>query len=232
MCSYHRQPLLLRPAGGLSAGGVPMTSFDELQQELPAAWKAAQPESATDHVLVVLPSHSGLSESVLSHYGPRIPALEQRYLVAHLLLYRNPHSEMVFLCSQTPDPAVLDYYASLLPDDGAAPVRPRFHCVAVEEDAPKSLSAKFLGRPDLIGQVRDLVGDRPAYVQGWNVTELEVQAALALGMPLYGTAPQLLHFGHKSEGRRMFRAAGVPVPCGREDVRTVEDVLAAIEEIR
>jgi biotin carboxylase len=36
----------------------------------------------------------------------------------------------------------------------------------------------------------------------------------------------------KSSGRRLFKEAGVPLPVGREDIRTVEEVVAAVAAIR
>src|SRR5688500_8367540 len=94
-----------------------MDGFAALQAKLGAAWSVNKPGSDVDHVLVVLPSHS-VPESVLAHYGPRVPALEHRYLVAMMMLHRIPSCEIVFLCSREPEPEVLDYYGSLLPGAG------------------------------------------------------------------------------------------------------------------
>jgi hypothetical protein len=44
--------------------------------------------------------------------------------------------------------------------------------------------------------------------------------------------PTLRHLGFKSAGRRLFEAAGVPVPYGVEDVRSTDDLLAAIAAIQ
>jgi len=85
-----------------------MKGFEELQTGLGRAWGLNRPGAGVDHVLVVLPSYS-LGESLLSHYAERIPALEHRYLVAHLMLHRIKACEMVFLsCEETGD-EVLDY---------------------------------------------------------------------------------------------------------------------------
>ena len=58
--------------------------FATLQTRLGPALAANSPTSTTDHVLVVLPSYS-VSESLLSHYGERIPSLEHRYLLSVLV---------------------------------------------------------------------------------------------------------------------------------------------------
>ena len=51
--------------------------------------------------MVALPSFS-VGESLLSHYAARIPALEHRYLVAHLMLHRIEACEVVFLSGAAP----------------------------------------------------------------------------------------------------------------------------------
>jgi hypothetical protein len=205
-------------------------SFSALQERLGEAWMANQPGSGIDHVLIVLPSHS-VAESLLSHYGPRIRAMEHRYLVAYFLLHRIPRCEMVYLCSQAPDPEVIDYYTSLMPRHVADDVRSRFRVVVVDDRTLRSVSAKLLDRPDLLDELRASFRGRPVLIQPWNVTDLEVEVARRLGAPLHGTPPDLWPLGFKSAGRRLFAAAGVPVPYGREDVRSVDDVMAAITAV-
>ncbi len=58
--------------------------FAALQQRLGAALAANTAGSDVDHVMVALPSYS-VSESLMSHYGDRVAALEHRYLNAVLV---------------------------------------------------------------------------------------------------------------------------------------------------
>jgi hypothetical protein len=208
-----------------------MKSFEQLQAQLGRAWALNKPGMGVDHVLVVLPSYS-VGESLLSHYASRIPALEHRYLVSHLLLHRIPGCELVFLTCQAPGQEVLDYYASLVPADRRASARRRFRLLVVPDDTPRAIAAKLLDRPDLLQALRTSFGDRPVFIGPWNVTDREVQVAVALQAPIDGTAPHLWPLGYKSAGRRLFAEAGVPVPVGREEVRTVEEVVAAIAAVR
>ena len=210
---------------------IPVQSFAALQQELGAAWLANQAGTNTEHVMVVLPSHS-VAESLLSHYAARIPAFEHRYLVAYFLLHRVPGCEMVFLCTQAPDPKVIDYYTSLVPDHVAVSMRSRFRCIVVDDGTVRSASAKLLDRPDLLDDLRASFRGRPVFIQPWNVTDLEVEVALRLKAPLLGTSPKLWPLGYKSAGRRLIAAAGVPTPFGREGLRSVDEVIAAIAEVR
>ncbi|MGH2704725.1 MAG: hypothetical protein ACRDJ4_06440 [Actinomycetota bacterium] len=93
-------------------------------------------------------------------------------------------------------------------------------------------AAKLLDRPDLLDGLKASFRGRPAFIEPWNVTGHEVEVALRLQAPINGTAPELWPLGFKSAGRRHFEAAGVPAPTGREDVRTVDEVVASIAAIR
>jgi len=209
-----------------------MKSFDELQSGLGAVLEMNRPGMPpVEHVLVVLPSFS-MGESLLSHYSARIPALEHRYLVVHSLLHRIPGCRLVFVGSQHPGQEVLDYYTSLVPAAAHADVRSRFREVVVPDQSPRPVAEKLLDLPDAMAAVRDLIGGRPAFIEPWNVTGHEVEVATALQVPVNGTSPALRPLGYKSAGRRLFRAAGVPLPVGREDVRTVEDVVDAVTAVR
>src|SRR4029434_6475532 len=112
-----------------------MKTFEELQTSLGPVWSLNRPGSSVAHVVVVLPSFS-VGESLLSHYASRIPALEHRYLVTHLLLQRIQACELVFLTCQAPGQEVLDYYTSLVPADRRASVRARFRLVVVPDTTP------------------------------------------------------------------------------------------------
>jgi hypothetical protein len=206
-------------------------AFDELQQRLGPALDANRPGSGIDHVMVTLPSFS-VSESILSHYGDRIPSLEHRYLNAMLIAGRIRDCRSITVLSRLPDPAIVEYYLSLIPEDGRESARSRSTLIEVNDGTTRSVAAKLVDRPDLLAQIREQVGDRPALIEPWNVTENEVALALALGIPINGSNPKLRWLGFKSEGRRLMRRAGVPVPYGVEDVRTVDDVVAAIRAIR
>ncbi len=184
-------------------------SFEELQAGLGPALALNTPGSTTEHVLVVLPSFS-LGESLLAHYADRIPALEHRYLVVLSVLARVESCEMVFVGSQHPGDEVLDYYLSLVPARHRDSVRRRFRVVAVPDASHRSVAEKLLDHPDQVAEVRRIIGDRPAYIEPWNVTDHEVAVAVALQAPVNGAHPDTLPLAYKSAGRRLFREAGVP----------------------
>jgi hypothetical protein len=102
----------------------------------------------------------------------------------------------------------------------------------VPDRSARSLAAKLVERDDTLAELRELIGDRVAMIEPWNVTEDEVTAAVALGVPVNGASPALRSMAFKSSGRRLFAAVGVPVPIGCEDVCDVDGVLDSIEAIR
>ena len=205
-------------------------AFERLQQRLGHALALSQPSRHDEHVLVALPSFS-VGESLLSHYGDRIPALEHRYLLAVLVLNRIA-CDMVVVVSQAPTPEVLDYYFSLIPEERRPSARSRLHVLEVPDPSHRSIAEKLVDREDLVEELRTLIGGRPAFIEPWNVTDHEVAVALALDVPINGSSPTLWPLGFKSAGRKLFKEAGVPVPVGCEGVRSIDDVLNAIDAVR
>jgi len=204
-------------------------AFDRLQAKLGPALGANRQGSTTDHVLVVLPSYS-VSESLLSHYRDRVFSLEHRFLNGLLISARIPACEVIYVSSRSPAPEILDYYSSLMRDDMQEDAR--FDVLDVDDGTLNPVACKLADDPKRLSTIRALVRGRPALIEAWNVTDHETRLALALDIPINGTRPELRHLGFKSEGRRLFREAGVPVPVGVEDVRTVDDVIEAVGEIR
>jgi hypothetical protein len=200
--------------------------FDALQAKLGIALSANRAGSTTPHVMIALPSYS-VSESLLSHYGDRIPSLEHRYLNAIAVAGRIQSCEFAYVATRAPLPEVVDYYLALLPAERQASTRERVWITEVDDGTPRSVAARLLERPDLLTAIRARIADRPAFIEPWNVTDNEVQLALALGVPINGTGPELRPLAFKSAGRRLFGKVGVPTPLGREDVRTVDDVIDA-----
>lgn len=208
-----------------------MNGFVDSSPALARARSANRPGSRTPHTVVVLPSYS-VSGSLLEHYAGRIPVLEHRYLLWLLSLPHVPASQIIFVTSVRPARQVIDYYLSLVPPEQRRDMRARFRILVVPDQSPRSVSAKLLDRPDLIARLRRMVGGRLGHIEPWNVTPAETELARRLGMPLNGTAAELWPLGFKSNGRRVMRRAGVPVPLGREDVRSVDEAVAAAEAIR
>lgn len=207
------------------------TAFEQLQHErLEQAWRADLPGSTTPHVMIGLPSYS-VDRSLLDHYGDRVPALENRYLYA-ILSARQPAKRVVYLSSLPVRQDVVDGYLALVDPADRQAVLDRSLILSPDDTSTRSLAEKVLDRGDLIDALRRFIADEPALIEPWNVTEAEADFAVAIGAPIHGTDPRHRELASKSNGRRLLRESGVPVPDGVEDVRSPGDVLAAIEAMR
>jgi hypothetical protein len=202
-----------------------------LQQRLAAACELNVAGSREPHVAVMLPSFN-VGATLLAHYSGRLCALEHRYLLGALMLPRIPGAEGVFVTCEAPAPEVLDYYFRLIPEHARGDAAGRLRVLEVPEPGDAPVAAKLLSNLDLLVQLREHIADRPAFIEPWNVGIEEVAVALAVQVPIRGTAPELRWLGFKSAGRRLFHDAGVPVAPGVEDVHSAADVRDAIEAIR
>ncbi len=205
-------------------------AFERVQERLGAAWHADLPGSTTPHLVVAIPSYS-LDPVLLSHYAPRLAALEERYLFAVLLL-RNPGTRLAYVTSVPVPDYLVEYFLGLDPGLADDEVRRRLTLVSLDDPSPRPISAKLLKRPDLLRLLRELAGDEPALIEPWTVSGLERDLAVALRMPIYGPHPQLQRFGSKSGSRRIFAEEGVPLPAGVEGVATPDDVAASVSVLR
>jgi PGM1 C-terminal domain/ATP-grasp domain len=199
-----------------------------LHDGLAAAWSLNREEMPDEHVVIALPSFS-IAPTIMSHYARRLPALEHRYLLSTLMLGRVRSCHLVFVCSRRPEPAVIDHYLALTGDPSA---RHRLHIVDVADESPRPIAAKLLDRPDLVTEIRGLLAGRPAFLEPWNVTDLEVAVSAALGVPAFGTSPDLWHLGFKSAGRALFARLGVPTPEGAGDIHDIAGVADVIWQLR
>ncbi|HVY18459.1 MAG TPA: peptide ligase PGM1-related protein [Bauldia sp.] len=208
-----------------------MKSFAELQAGFGPIWELNSPGHTDPHAVIAFPSFA-LGETTLAHYATRLAALEHRYLLAMFMMNRMPNCRFVYMSTEEPAPEVLDYYFSLFPPEKREAMRNQFVAITLPDHTARSVADKLLGRPDVMDKLRAAIDGVPAFIEPWNVTDHEVEVARQLQTPINGTAPELWPLGFKSEGRRIFRMAGVPIPFGREDVKTVDDVVDAIADIR
>jgi hypothetical protein len=105
--------------------------------------------------------------------------------------------------------------------------------LSASDASAATLTRKILERPRLLERIRDAMGDPAlAHLSCFNVTTLERTLAVRLGIPLYGCDPSLQYLGGKSGGRAAFREARIPLPDGREDLRSVEQVVDALADLK
>jgi hypothetical protein len=200
--------------------------FTRLQEQLVPVWKAMRLNQPGESI-VVLPSVAPPRDS-----GAEVQALEERFLFL-LFLLRQPRARMIYVTSQAILPSIVDYYLALLPGVIPSHARRRLELIAPLDGSGLSLTEKLLERPRLLERIRSLIPDADrAHLAPLNVTVLERDLALALGIPMYAPDPKFFHFGTKSGCRELFAAEGVAHPLGHEGLMRIEDVVAAIANMR
>jgi len=204
------------------------TRFAALQRKLVPLWEIIRRFNESEQTIVVVPSQT----IEFDCQGAEMQAYEERMLFM-LLLLRQPRARLVYATSQTILPSTLDYYLSILPGVVSSHAAQRFFNIALEDRSPRPLTIKLLERPHVYERIRSLILDPDrAHLVTYNVTKYERDLALRLGIPLYGADPQYSLLGTKSGSRELFGSAGVSHPIGRENLRSLDDLLNALVEMR
>src|SRR5262245_21980774 len=177
--------------------------------------------------------HSVPADIVPRHLSPLFPAYEERFLAVVLSLLRAPGSRVIYLTSQPISPRIVDYWFGLVPGFDVEEARSRLYLISPCDGTPRSLTDKLLDRPRLLERIRRLVIDpRLAVVIPFVCRDAEARFALELGVPVFGSNPRLWDLGRKSQSRRLFREVGVPAAEGVEDIRSRDDLIDALRELR
>src|SRR6266699_482866 len=202
--------------------------FDQLQNKLVPLWKSIERFNQDPQTIVVVPSMS--IDAIGS--GTLMQAYEERFLFL-LLLLRQPRARLIYVTSQTILPNIIDYYLDLLPGVIPSHARPRLFLIAPLDGSARPLSDKLLDRPRLIERIRSLIMDPArAHLVPFNTTSREKELALRLGIPMYGADPKFFSLGTRSGCRKIFMEENVPHPLGHENLRSKEDLIEAIAQMR
>ena len=207
-----------------------LETFRRLQEQFAASYETLFADSKMPRTVVVVPSMSLEAEELLKI--PGVHHYEERMLCL-LLLLRMPTTNLVYVSSQPVRPTVIDYYLHLLPGVPAAHAADRLTLLDCADTSITPLSHKILQRPRLMNRIRRAISSPDAaHMTCFNTTNLERTLAVQLGIPMYNTDPELVHFGSKSGARTLFKSLGVPTPDGFEDLRSEADVADAIAEMK
>ncbi len=203
-------------------------AYDALQRGMSDVWAAMRLDHA-DESVVVVPSVS--LEHSTATTGTLVQAMEERALFL-LLLLRQPRLRMVYVTSSPVPEAVIEYYLGLLPGVIPSHARRRLSMISLGDASPAPLSAKLLARPRVLRRIGALIPSRSrSHLIPYNTTSLERDVALSLGIPMYGADPRLADLGSKTGCRRMFDELGVRYPLGAEDLHTVDEIVASLQEM-
>lgn len=205
-------------------------AFTDIQQRLRYQFEKIFPDKLAPRTVVIIPSFS-LDEEILSKISGHI-YYEER-LLCLLMLLRMPLTKVIYVTSVPVDPLIVDYYLHLLPGITGAHARERLTMLSCYDASSRPLTKKILERPRLIRRIRQNISDdNAAHLTCFNITALEKTLAVRLGIPLFGTDPDLFYEGTKSGARKIFKAAGVGLPDGFEDLKTRHDVVRALASLK
>lgn len=204
--------------------------FEQLQQQLAPQFEQIFPNTQVPRTVVVIPSLSLDAEELMKISG--VHHYEERMLCL-LMLLRMPRTRVVYVTSQPIAPTIIDYYLHLLPGIPTSHARQRLTMLSCHDASHVPLTQKILDRPRLLQRIRhELRGCQYGHMTCFNATPLERTLALALDIPLYATDPALAYLGTKSGSREVFRAAGVAMPDGFEDLRDEVDIVEALAALK
>jgi hypothetical protein len=207
-----------------------IAEFERLKPRLAEVWDALNSVTDQPFTSVVVPSMTLDHEELQKLEG--VSFYEERLLFL-LIRLRNPRARVVYVTSQPIHPMVLEYYFELLSGIPASHARSRLTLLCAYDGSPRSLTEKILERPRLIERIRAGIADRDrAYLTVFNSTPLERRLAVTLGIPMNGVDPALASLGTKSGSRKVFREAGIDHPVGFEDLRTEDEIVDALDELR
>lgn len=206
------------------------TAFRDIQHHLVQQFEKVFPDKHAPRTVVVLPSLS-LDQEILSkvkgavHYEERMLCL--------LMLLRMPLTKIIYVSSIPITESIVDYYLHLLPGITGYHARKRLTMISCYDASVKPLTKKVLERPRLIKHLKQLISDPDsAHLTCYNITSLEKTLAVQLGIPLFGTDPDKFYEGSKSGSRKNFKACGVNLPDGYEDLYTKEDIVKALSALK
>jgi hypothetical protein len=206
-----------------------LARFEALKPRLADVWQHLSADDTSAYTSVIVPSLTLDQYELTKLAGATY--YEERLLFL-LIRLRNPRAHLVYVTSYPVHQQVLEYYLQMLAGIPASHARARLTMIAAYDGSPRSLTEKILERPRLIERIRCAIrSPTDAYLTVFNATPLERKLAVLLGIPLNGCDPALSHLGSKSGGRKILREAGVPVPAGREDLRSADDIALALEEL-
>ena len=207
-----------------------IAEFERLKPRLRDLWNALSAREEEPYTSVVIPSLT-LDQAELAKL--EAATFYEERLLFLLIRLRNPQARMVYVTSEPIHPLILEYYFQLLVGITASHARSRLTLLCAYDSSPRSLTEKILERPRLIQRIRYGIADPTrAFMTVFNSTPLERKLAVLLGIPLNGVDPSLAKLGTKSGSRKVFREAGVSLPDGCEDLRSLDDVLSALVELK
>jgi hypothetical protein len=204
--------------------------FKKLQERFPKQFEHVFPDKLAPRTVIIVPSLT-MDQEILSKVSG-VVHYEER-LLCMLMLLRMPRTQVIYLTSTPIDPVIIDYYLHMLPGITGYHAQRRLTLLSCHDASPQPLTQKLLERPRLIQRIKECIPpDHEAHMACFNVTPLERSLAIQLQVPIYGCDPDLFDLGNKSNSRKIFKECGLNVAPGFEDLRTENDIVAALVKLK
>lgn len=204
--------------------------FQELQQQLRLQHETVFPDMEAKKTVVCIPSLS-IDQELQTRVAGSLHYEER--LLSLLMLLRMPRTNVVYVTSTPIDESIVDYYLHLLPGITGHHARHRLTMLSCYDASPRSLTEKILERSRLMDRIREAVPNyEMAHITDYNTTNLERTLSVRLNLPLFGCDPDLLHHGSKSGSRKIFRACGIEMAAGFEDVKDEHEIIEALAALK
>ncbi|MDJ0836792.1 MAG: carboxylate-amine ligase [Acidobacteriota bacterium] len=204
-------------------------AFHKLQARLPDIYRRLAESRQEAHTTIVVPSLTLDRAELAKIQGTMY--YEER-LLCMLMLLRRPRTRMVFISSAKIHPIITQYYLSFLTGIPLGHAMRRLTMMDTNDTSPKPLTQKILESPWLMDRIRKNIGDpQRAHLVVFNTTPFERTLAVRLGIPCYGTDPDLDYLGSKSGCRTILKDANIPVPYGFENLTCREDIVDALDKL-
>lgn len=204
--------------------------FELIQQSMASQYEKIFPDNLAPRTVVIVPSLT-LDMEILSKIKGSIHYEER--LLCLLMLLRLPRTRVIYISSMPISDVIIDYYLHLLQGITGHHARQRLTMLSCYDLSRKPLTQKILDRPRLIARIKKLINDRSStHLTCYNITPLEKSLAVKLEIPIFGTDPAMFYEGSKSGARKTFRACGIDMPDGSEDLKTKEDIARALAELK
>ena len=203
--------------------------FHKIQAKLPDIYRRLASDRNAAHTTIVVPSLT-LDRAELAKIEGTM-YYEERMLCM-LMLLKRPRTRVLFVTSTKIHPIITQYYLSFLTGIPLGHAMRRLTMMDTSDASSKPLTQKILDSPWLMDRVRKSIGNpERAHLVVFNTTPFERTLAVRLGIPVYGTDPDLLHLGNKSGCRKILKDAGIPVPYGFENLTNSRDIVEALDKL-